>query len=599
MRVAVFFAASALVYAAAEPAGPAIYQQHCAVCHDAGGANRIPARSALAQLPPDAIVTALTSGAMKQQGSALTAQQRIDVATWLSASVSPAKPAAQANLCSSSTPSAATPSSWTNWGNGLLNQRYQPDSGLTPASVARLKLKWAYGIPGVKTMRSQPVVYRGRIYLGGDNGSVVSLDAATGCQYWSAQMRNVRSGLSIGRAGDADALFFGEFSGVAHALDLATGKELWQTKVADHPAAMITATPVYADGHVYVALSSYEEVAVLRPGYPCCTFRGSVSSINAATGELEWRSYTIEQKAEPNGDQVKVLGPSGAPIWSAPTVDSPHGVLYVATGDNYSDPASTTSDSVIAIDLKSGKQVWSKQFTTNDVFNLACGKPGVGACKNGNGPDFDFGSSPMLVDLGSGKRCLLMAQKSGMVYAVDPDAKGASLWEARAGKGSTLGGVQWGPASDGALYYVAVSDIAFLNTSTPMKLVADPKAGGGLSAYVIKSGKLAWKAEPPICADRPMCSPAQSAAVTAIRGAVFSGSLDGHVRAYSSKDGAVLWDFDTERSFETVNHIPAEGGSLDVSGPVIAGGMVFVSSGYPQYGGKGGNVLLAFAPDAQ
>ncbi|MDQ2946200.1 MAG: PQQ-binding-like beta-propeller repeat protein, partial [Acidobacteriota bacterium] len=542
---------------------------------------------------------ALDSGVMKQQGSALTAQERMDVANWLSGVSSASQPEiSKSNSCpAGKAPSADSRPGWANWGAGLANQRYQPNSGLTVETIPHLKLRWAFGVANTKLMRSQPVVYHGRVYLGTDGDLVVALDAKTGCSYWSTQVKNVRSGLTIGKAGETEALFFGDVTGVARALDLATGKELWQTKVTDHPVGFITGTPAYAEGRLYVPLASYEEAVVPAPNYHCCTFRGSLSSLDSATGKVVWQSHTIQEQAVPQGKSkagADVLGPSGAPIWSSPTLDPVHHAIYVTTGDNYSDPATTTSDAVLALDLETGKQLWSKQFTKSDVYNFGCLKPGEGACKNGNGPDFDFGSSPILVNLPSGKRELLLGQKSGMVYAIDPDREGAVLWEERAGRGGALGGIEWGPATDGNLFFVAVSDIAFQHGHDATQLTVDPKIGGGLLAFSASSGKLAWKATPPICGDRSFCSPAQSAAVSAIAGAVFSGSLDGHLRAYSSTDGAVLWDFDTERSFETVNHVSAEGGSLDVGGPVVAGGMVFVNSGYPQYGGQAGNVLLAF-----
>jgi polyvinyl alcohol dehydrogenase (cytochrome) len=348
-------------------------------------------------------------------------------------------------------------------------------------------------------------------------------------------------------------------------------------------------------------MSSYEEAAVLMPGYHCCRFRGSVSSLDAATGKLLWRAYTIDKEAtvqRKNAAGADVLGPAGAAVWSAPTVDAAHHTVYITTGDNYSDPPTATSDAVLAFDTETGKLLWSKQVTESDIYNMACGKPGVGSCPQGSGPDFDFGAPPILVKLPSGKRALLLGQKSGMVSAVDPDANGKLLWQARAGKGSPLGGIEWGMASNGNLLFAAVSDIGFAHSPVPGKLNPDPKVGGGLSAFSVSSGKLVWKAAPVLaCGGRNNCSPAQSAAITAIDGAVFSGALDGHIRAYSSKDGAVLWDFDTVRAFQTVNGVPGNGGSMDVAGPVIADGMVFVNSGYPQFGGTQGNVFLAFGTE--
>jgi polyvinyl alcohol dehydrogenase (cytochrome) len=179
------------------------------------------------------------------------------------------------------------------------------------------------------------------------------------------------------------------------------------------------------------------------------------------------------------------------------------------------------------------------------------------------------------------------------------------LWQTRAGQGSALGGSQWGSASDGQKVFVAISDIVIGARPDPtlpqgFRSVLDPNKGGGLHALDLKTGKIVWSAKPfPCAADRTDCSPAQSAAVTAIPGVVFSGAVDGHLRAYSTTTGAVLWDTDTAHEFATVNGKPGHGGSLDVSGPAIVNAMLFVNSGYGQWGGMPGNVLLAFSIDGK
>jgi polyvinyl alcohol dehydrogenase (cytochrome) len=199
-----------------------------------------------------------------------------------------------------------------------------------------------------------------------------------------------------------------------------------------------------------------------------------------------------------------------------------------------------------------------------------------------------------LVKLANGKRVLLVSQKSAFIHALDPDNKGDILWRAQLGKGTALGGIQWGSASDGKNMYAALSDIGFLYVGTPPKRILDPKAGGGLFAFDVATGKKVWEAKPPECGDRLNCSPAQSAAISAIPGAVFSGSADGHLRAYAAGDGKIIWDFDTTREFTTVDGVTAKGGSMDGPGPVVAGKMLFAPSGYAAWGGLPGNVLLAF-----
>jgi polyvinyl alcohol dehydrogenase (cytochrome) len=216
-------------------------------------------------------------------------------------------------------------------------------------------------------------------------------------------------------------------------------------------------------------------------------------------------------------------------------------------------------------------------------------------CPDANGPDLDFASAPILVNLANGRRALVAGQKSGVVHAVDPDRGGEVLWSTRIGKGGTMGGVQWGSAVDQSKIYVALSDVGRISLSYTASSDVDPKQGGGMFALNLANGERVWYTPPADCGNRPRCSPAQSAAVSAIPGIAFSGSVDGHLRAYSAGDGKIVWDYDTIRPYETVNGVPARGGSLDGPGPAIAGGMLFVNSGYASGGGMPGNVLLAFS----
>ena len=399
--------------------------------------------------------------------------------------------------------------------------------------------------------------------------------------------------------------FMGDQRGNAYALDASSGELLWKVHVEEHRMAKIVGSPVYAEARLYVPITDAEEAPAMSPKYECCTGRGALVALDAVTGKEIWKTYTIAEKAHPtikNSVGTQMWGPSGASIWSAPTIDLEHKVIYAATGDNFSSPATKTSDAVLAFDLETGKLLWSKQITPQDVFNMACVPgPSKASCPEENGPDLDLGASPILVKAANGKRVLLTSQKSGVAHGIDPDNQGAVLWETRIGKGSPLGGIQWGSASDGKNMYAALSDIAFIDMEfgTGKKLKLNPKGGGGLFALDVLTGKKVWAAPPADCGDRPNCSPAQSAAVSAIPGVVFSGAVDGHLRAYSTRDGKVIWDFDTAREFSTVNGLTAKGGSMDGPGPAIAGGMVFVSSGYGSWGGMPGNVLLAFSPDGR
>lgn len=327
------------------------------------------------------------------------------------------------------------------------------------------------------------------------------------------------------------------------------------------------------------------------PKYPCCTFRGSIVAIDAATGKIRWRTHTVPEPKPTRKSAVgtQLHGPSGAGVWTTPTIDTRLGVLYASTGDNFSDPPTNASDAILAIDLKTGRVVWSRQMTANDAYNSSCSVPGSPNCPEANGPDYDFGQPPILVNLEGGRRALVIGQKSGMVNAIDPDHQGEILWQKRVAKGSVLGGIQWGSASDGEKMYVAIGDYGFKG-----RMIPDPERGGGLAALKLRDGETAWLAKPGVCGDPPKCSPAQSAAVTAIPGAVFSGSVDGRIRAYSTADGHVLWEFDTAREFDTANAVKARGGAIDAHGPVVTGGFVYTGSGYGSWGTLPGNVLLAF-----
>ncbi|MBI4477506.1 MAG: PQQ-binding-like beta-propeller repeat protein, partial [Acidobacteria bacterium] len=371
-----------------------------------------------------------------------------------------------------------------------------------------------------------------------------------------------------------------------HAVDAATGTAIWSKRLDPHRAARITGAPVLHEGHLYASVSSWEEGSGGRAGYECCTFRGSVASLDAATGAIIWQTYTMNkpepQRKTPTGTQL--WGPSGGAIWMAPTVDVKRGLLFVGTGNGYSTPPVPTTDAILALDLKSGRIQWSKQLTPGDVFVIGCRDKNPN-CPEEVGPDFDFGSSPILRSLPGGKGILVVGQKSGVAYGLDPDRNGEILWQFRAGQGGALGGIEWGMAADEENVYVPVSDVLLPATAVR-----------GLFAVRYATGEKVWHAPHPAmnCTGGPGCVGAQSAAITAIPGAVFAGSIDGHLRAYSTRDGAVLWAFNTAQPFETVNGVKATGGSIDAAGPVVAGGMVFTNSGYGAWRGKPGNVLLAF-----
>lgn len=587
----------------------AVFRTQCAVCHEVSNTPRVPPLAALREMTSRSILRALESGSMREQGARLGRSERVAVANWLGRKVAVASTTESlANRCRDAA-SPGNTASWKSWGGGLSNARFQEarDAGVTGADVPRLKLKWAFGMPDSSSLRSQPAVHAGRLFAGGQDGTVFALDAATGCTHWATQLSgSVRSGISIGEAGSRSVVLVGDSAAILYALDASSGAVVWQAKVDEHPATGVTGTPVYFDGRVYVPVASGEEGRAIIPGYVCCTFRGSLLALDAATGRQVWKTYTIAEAPQPRKPTkrgAKVMGPSGAAIWTTPTIDAARRVVYVTTGDNYSDPATATSDAVLAVSMDTGRILWSKQFTAGDAYNSSCPLPDKVNCPDSDGPDHDFAAPAILIPLKGGRRALLLPQKSGMLHAVDPDERGRILWQSRVGEGGIHGGIQWGAASDGDRVYVALSDSKFARTreagSNNVISILDPDHGGGMFAFRVDNGERLWQTPAAGCGERRPCSPAQKAPVSGVRGVVFSGSVDGHLRAYSTTNGKIIWDFDTAGTFATVNGVPARGGAMDAVGPVIAGGIVYVVSGYGQWGGMPGNVLLALSVDGK
>ena len=564
------------------PAGSAeaaLFDQHCAACHD-NPATRAPAPSSLHAMSPNLIVDALANGIMKAQGSVLRPEERVALAEYLTGRKVGDEAPTAGKCAAASPPLSLDGPSFNGWGANIENWRFQPEPGLTAADLPRLELKWAFGVPGAILMFAQPTVAAGRVFIGGQNGHVYALDMRTGCTYWDYRASaGVRTAITVARVGGRIVALFGDRRGHAYCVDAATGETIWKVTPDAEAGAAITGAPVLFEDRLYVPITNGDG------GAECCKGRGAVVALDAATGGGVWTTYMTAEPAPQGRDATgtQLYGPSGASVWSAPTVDAKRRLLYIGTGDNHSAPATDTSDAVRALKLDDGKVVWSEQFLADDV--------------DPHGPDLDFGSSANLIALDGEKRVLTIGQKSGMVWALDPDDGGRIVWRRRVGAGGRLGGVQWGTATDGKAVFVAVSDIRALDRARGQPPAYDPAAGGGLFALGLADGAVLWRAPPgTACGTIPNCSPAQLAAVTATPDFVLSGAIDGHIRAYSAADGRVLWDYDMARPFKTVNDVEASGGSLDTAGPTVAGGMIFVNAGYGVDGRKPGNVLAAFAP---
>jgi polyvinyl alcohol dehydrogenase (cytochrome) len=597
MRTHVFVGTMALMFAAGVANaqgtdGAAVFARACASCHDAAAGSRAPSLDSLRGRSAQAVMDALLTGAMRMQGARITGAERRAVAEYVTGKTLGAPTSnPEVGRCAASPPFTVSPSGpmWSGWGAVITNTHAQPavQAGLNAADVPRLKLKWSFGFPDSSQAYSQPSVAGGRVFVGSHSGAVYSLDARSGCMYWAYQAKSaVRSAISIGprTGGSGVAIYFGDLSGNVYALDAGSGDVIWLRALEKHPYGRITGSPTLYRDRLYVPVASLEESMAANPEYGCCTFRGSLAALDTATGTTVWQASTITEPLAPRGKNSlghTLYGPSGAPIWSAPTIDVKRGAIYASTGNMYSGPQQPTSDAVIAFDLATGAIRWSHQMTPKDIF--PCRKGNSNCLEDESGDDYDFGNSPVLTTLPGGKDLIVIGQKSGVGWAIDPDRRGEVVWQYRAGEGGTLGGIEWGTAVDAEHAYFPVSDI---QRDHP----------GGLHAVTLTTGERAWYAapQPPLCGAGPNCNAAQSAAITVIPGVVFSGSNDGGLRAYSAKDGSILWSYDTNRSFDTVNGVAARGASLIGPGPTVVGGMVFVNSGYGAYGGRPGNVLLAF-----
>jgi polyvinyl alcohol dehydrogenase (cytochrome) len=555
-----------------EPAA-AIFAERCAVCHD-HPTGRTPARAYLLPRLPSEIVHALSRGVMRTQAAGLSQEQMGALAVYLTGRPLDSEPDAKANSCiAHDGPPKSGPGEWPQWGGGPANTRFQPDPGFGVGDLPRLKVKWAFALPG---LTGEPIVAGNMLFVASRLGRIFALDAATGCTRWSFETEStMRSAVAVGVMDNGTvATFFGDQNADVRAVEAATGKQLWKTHVDPYPNAMIVGAVTYHNGRIYVPVTANDEADALDPAYPCCKFRGGVVALDAADGRIVWRGYTIREEPKPtrvNSAGTQMFGPSGGGVWSAPTVDPKRRLVYAASGNGYSGPAVDGTDAVVAFDLDTGRRVWASQALAEDIWLYRCeGKP-VGNCPDPMGVDFDFTSPPMLQTVPGGQQILVAGSKSGIVWAFDPDHKGKLLWRTQISKGGP-GDAIWGLTADGENVFAAVPGPSTIGPTTP----------GGVTAMALTTGKTTWHtaaSTPPCAWGETGCEHRQPAAITTIPGAILSGALDGHLRAYSTEDGSILWDMDTAATYDAVNGIKAYGGNIDGSAQIVANGTLFVNSG--------------------
>jgi polyvinyl alcohol dehydrogenase (cytochrome) len=625
--------------AQAQPAssGQQIYEARCKGCHE-GGAARAPSKADLGQRAPGDIVQALTGGIMAPMAQGLSDDDKKAVAVYLTSGSAPPAPAAapaRANgqempqvavkgpsapdpKCAVNPPIKAGASDWSSMGIDDASTRFQRNPGLKSADVPKLKVKWSFAMTG----GGQPAVVGDWLWVTNRSGKFYALDAKTGCVHWSVDDLVSRSSPMVIKSPISPSgwlTVISQSDRVVRAFDAQTGKQIWKSaELETHPFSVLTGSPAIAGDRLIVPISSIEEAAAMGKAYACCTFRGSVATLDLKTGKLLWKTSMISEPNKAIREKqggLTVQGPAGAAIWAAPSIDPKRGLAYVVTGDSYTDIDTVGPDAVVALDIKTGAIRWRRQVTQHDNFVMGCGPASTsGNCPTPLGPDYDFGATPILMTLKNGKQVLVAGQKSGLVYGLDPDS-GALLWKTAVGVGSAIGGVEWGIGANDTHVFVPIAD--FAQVMAELRPGAFGAAGGpagkpGLYALDPATGTIVWGTPAPkapcvYASDKgkpSLCVRSQPAAPAVIPGVVFQGALDGWFRAYDAKTGKIVWeDSTTSRTYDTVNGIKGQpGGGIDGMGPTIAGGMVYITSGNngaARVGSNGVNVLLAYSVDGK
>jgi polyvinyl alcohol dehydrogenase (cytochrome) len=583
--------------------GAAGYRERCAACHE-GQVPKAPHKTFLQMLTAPTIIASLENGLMKTQGAVLTSSGRREIAEYLAGTRLDAVPAAAgAPRCEGAAASFDLTQGPLRTGWGYDNARFvpAPDAQIAGDRAARLELAWAFEFPHATRARSQPHIAYGAVYVGSQDGTVYALDLATGCVRWTFKASGeVRTAVvPYEAAGRSPRVYFGDVLARAYSVDALTGRLAWSAKLDDHPNATLTGTATLHEGVLYQPISSLEVTTAADPEYECCTFRGAIAALDAWSGELRWKSHTIDAAPAPVRKTrlgTRIFAPSGAPVWNSPTIDAKRGVLYVGTGENYSSPADDRSDALLALRLADGRVAWSRQMLAGDAWNVGCMMKDNPNCPDENGPDLDFASGAILVQLSTGKDVLVAGQKNGVVYALDPDRGGEVLWQRRVGRGGIQGGVHFGMAAEGTRVYAPIADMRDGRDGRPT--VGEPRPG--LYALDAASGELRWSS-PAVdrCGTTKFCDSGISAAITAIPGIVFAGHMDGTFRAYDGETGRTVFEYDSKQPVKTVSGAMARGGSFGGPGAAVRGGYVVVNSGYGLYFHMPGNVLLTFRPSSR
>lgn len=606
--------------------GGKLFDQHCSTCHD-NPAMHAPSREALSGFSKETVMVALEFGKMQPMAAHLSKAERGLIALYL-AGTAPPDTWVEENSCDS--PASDDNTEYAiNWGLGSDNQRFVPaaNTGIDRHNVDSLELAWSLAFPRVTDMRSQPAIIGDTLYFGDKTGKLYAIDRFSGCvRAHTEVLSGIRSAITVATLDDGrQLLVFADSMASIYAVDPQNLEVVWQEAARVYETSVITGSISYHDNRLFVPVSSYEVAVSGSPNHVCCKSHGGVIAMDASNGKTiwEWHATADATLQGQNRDGVDIYGPSGASVWSTPAIDSKRNRIYIGTGENLSHPATDTSDAIVALDMDTGELAWRFQAIPDDVWNAACLNEGANCPENAGG-DFDFGASVIIASLPEGGEILLAGQKSGDVFALDPDPAGVDgqvLWHRRVSnaaigpdleKTTTNGGIHWGMALSGESLLVAASDP---ERNRP-QYVPNP----GIHSLNLRDGEVIWQqsvergcfiaeADKPLIGlqnmrvgkkveleDQYRCSfyYGLSAAITATPELAFSAGLDGKVRAYDLRSGDVLWQTETAKSFDTTNGVKGHGGAIDVSGQVIAGDWLYVQSGYSMFGQLPGNVLLAY-----
>lgn len=613
IRVALVLLAvtSAATAVAADHPGKVLYDKACASCHDHPVETRSPALVTLRGMRYGSIDFALTEGKMQVQAAGLNAAQRTELIDYLVGRDVADNTWLAKMMCTGARKSPKLGAPATVAGFGFDNRNYRhltaQQSGLKTADFRNFELAWALAFPRATTMRAQPAIVGSTMFLSvGDAQQLYAIDIseAQPCFKWVyTGVVPLRTGVGYGAlpGSGRKVIFFGDVAAHLHMVDAQTGEQIWRKSVRLSHLTNATATPVLHGSRLYVPLSASEITVGANEKHLCCTTHGAVLALDPRDGRQIWITHMMEE-ARPirdRGDGQMMWGPSGAPVWNSPSIDEKRGVLYVGTGEATSAPAAKTTDAIVALALDDGKIKWVFQATENDIFLTGCmaKRDGLNCPREGQFLDVDFGASTILATLANDRDVVFAGQKSGSLWALDPDAQGKVLWRREFGKGSPIGGIHWGIAYDGTRVFA------------PIHHFPDPATGKdenqvpGMHAVKADSGEVLWsfEAKPDCSGDRKErllnCngSIGLSGAPTVIDGAVAQGSVDGFLRVFDAATGEVIYQYDTARKFDTVNGVPGKGGAIDNVSIVAANGYLFLNSGYGLMAGQTpGNVFLAF-----